>query len=119
MRHVWQKLWAPTILTKLVYTGAPLYPLYYWYTLAKLQYTLSVPYTRLTNNAISSTRDVEAEAVEAEARKIHASASTWQGRMEKEKKLVLLSFVEERIGAAYTLRNESEEESFREMLTST
>ena len=39
--------------------------------------------------------------------------------MEREKKLVLLSFVEEQIGGAYTLQNESEEESFREMLTST
>ena len=48
-----------------------------------------------------------------------STASTLEGRMEKEKKLVLLSFVEERIGGTYTLRNESEEESFREMLTST
>ena len=32
-------------------------------------------------------------------------------------KLVLLSFKEERIEGAYTLRNESEEELFREMLT--
>ena len=36
-----------------------------------------------------------------------------------EKKLILLSFGEEQIGAAYTLKSESEEESFREMLTST
>ena len=33
-------------------------------------------------------------------------------------KLDLLSFGEERIGGAKSLRNESEEESFREMLTS-
>ena len=33
--------------------------------------------------------------------------------------MVLLSFGEERIEGAYTLRNESEEESFREMLTPT
>ena len=39
--------------------------------------------------------------------------------MEEEKKLVLLSFGEERIEGAYTLRNDSEEESFREMLTCT
>ena len=39
--------------------------------------------------------------------------------MEGEKELVLLSFEKERIGGAYTLRNESEEKSFREMLTST
>ena len=38
--------------------------------------------------------------------------------MEGKKKLVLQSFREERIGGAKTLRNESEEESFREMLTS-
>ena len=38
---------------------------------------------------------------------------------QREKKLVLLSFGEERIGGAQTLRNESEEESFREMSTST
>ena len=37
--------------------------------------------------------------------------------MDEEKKLVLLSFGEERIGGAETLRNESEEKSFREMLT--
>ena len=70
-------------------------------------------------------RDVEAEAgsgsgpfsVEAEARKIHRFRL---GRKNKEKRnLVLLSFVEEQIEGAYTLRNESEEESFREMLTST
>ena len=40
-------------------------------------------------------------------------------RMEEEKELVLLSVGEERIGGAYTLRNESEEELFREMLTPT
>ena len=56
---------------------------------------------------------------EAEARKIHRFRFHMKGRMEREKKLVLLSFVEEQIGVAYTLRNESEEESFREMLTST
>ena len=39
--------------------------------------------------------------------------------MEGEKELILLSFGEERIGGVYTLRNESEEESFREILTST
>ena len=39
--------------------------------------------------------------------------------MEGEKKLVLLSFGEEEIEGAKTLRNESEEESLREMLTST
>ena len=33
--------------------------------------------------------------------------------------MVLLSFGEERIGGAYILRNESEEKSFREMLTPT
>ena len=38
--------------------------------------------------------------------------------MEEEKKLVLLSFGEELIRGAQTLRNESEEKSFREMLTS-
>ena len=39
--------------------------------------------------------------------------------MEGEKELVLLSVREKRIGEAQTLRNESEEESFREMLTPT
>ena len=42
-----------------------------------------------------------------------------EGRMEGEKILVLLSFGGERIGGALTLRNESEEESFSEMLTPT
>ena len=53
------------------------------------------------------TRDVEAEAVEAvlflwkrKREKSTASASTQEGRMEREKKLVLLSFVEEQIGGA-------------------
>ena len=76
-------------------------------------------------------RDVEAEAgsgsggsgpffVEAEARKSHCFRFHVGGKNgEREKKLVLLSFVEERIGGAQTLRNESEEKSFREMLTST
>ena len=36
--------------------------------------------------------------------------------MERKKKLVLLFFVEEQIGGAYTLRNESEKELFTEML---
>ena len=40
-------------------------------------------------------------------------------RMEGEKKLVLLSVGEKQIGEAYILRNESEEEPFREMLIST
>ena len=35
------------------------------------------------------------------------------------KGIVLLSIGEERKGGAYTLRNESEEKSFREMLTPT
>ena len=39
--------------------------------------------------------------------------------MEGEEKLVLLFFKEERIEGVHTLRNESKEESFREMLTST
>ena len=45
----------------------------------------------------------------------------WQkvGRMEREKESVLPSVGEERIGGAYTLRNDSEEELFREMLTPT
>ena len=64
----------------------------------------------------SDTFSVEAEA---EARKIHRFRFHI-GRKNKEKKnLVLPSFVEEQIGGAYTLRNESEEKSFREMLTST
>ena len=59
---------------------------------------------------------MEAEA-EAEARKFYRFHIREKngGR----KKLVLLSFVEERVRGAYTLRNDSEEESFREMLTST
>ena len=39
--------------------------------------------------------------------------------MEEEKESVLPSIGEERIGGAYTLKNKSEEEFFREMLTST
>ena len=39
--------------------------------------------------------------------------------MEGEKKLVLPSVEERRIGEAYTLRNESEEELFGEMLNPT
>ena len=39
--------------------------------------------------------------------------------MEGEGELVLLSVGEERLREAYTLRNESEEELFSEMLTST
>ena len=39
--------------------------------------------------------------------------------MEGEKDLVLPSVEEERIGGAYSLRNDSEEELFREMLTPT
>ena len=35
--------------------------------------------------------------------------------MQEEKKLVLVSFGEERIGRAQTVRNESEEESFRDV----
>ena len=63
--------------------------------------------------------EAEAEAVEAEARKIHRFRFHI-GRKNKEKKnLVILSFAEEQIGGAYTLKNESEEESFREMLAST
>ena len=41
------------------------------------------------------------------------------GRMEGEKELVLLSVGEERIGGAYTLRNDTEEELLREMLIPT
>ena len=41
------------------------------------------------------------------------------GRMEGEKESVLPSVGEERIGGAYTLRNDSEEELLREMLTPT
>ena len=40
-----------------------------------------------------------------------------EGRMEGEKESVLPCVEEERIGGAYTLRNESEEELFREMFT--
>ena len=40
-------------------------------------------------------------------------------REKSREKLVLLSFREERMKRAYTLRNESEEKSFREMLTPT
>ena len=39
--------------------------------------------------------------------------------MEEEKVSVLPSVGEERIGGAYTLRNDTEEELLREMLTST
>ena len=42
-----------------------------------------------------------------------------EGRMEGEKKSVLPSVGEERIGGAYTLRNDTEEELFREMLIPT
>ena len=56
-------------------------------------------------------------SAEAEARKIHRFHIG--GKNGERKKLVLLSFVEERIWGAYTLRNESEEKLFREMLTST
>ena len=42
-----------------------------------------------------------------------------EGRTEGEKASVLPSVGEERIGGAYTLRKESEEEWFREMLTPT
>ena len=42
-----------------------------------------------------------------------------EGRIQVEKEPVLLSVGEERIGRAQTLRNESEEELFREMLTPT
>ena len=42
-----------------------------------------------------------------------------EGRIEGEKESGLPSVGEERIGEAYTLRNESEEELLREMLTST
>ena len=42
-----------------------------------------------------------------------------EGRIEEEKESVLPSVGEERIGGAYTLRNESEEELLREMLTPT
>ena len=40
-----------------------------------------------------------------------------EGRIEGEKKSVLPSVMEERIGGVYTLRKESEEELLREMLT--
>ena len=42
-----------------------------------------------------------------------------EGRKEGEKESALPSVGEERIGGAYTLRNESEEELFSEMLTPT
>ena len=42
-----------------------------------------------------------------------------KGRMEGEKESVLLSVGEERIREAYALRNDSEEELLREMLTPT
>ena len=42
-----------------------------------------------------------------------------EGRMEREKESVLLSVGEKRIGGALTLRNESEEEMFSEMITPT
>ena len=64
----------------------------------------------------SGTFSVEAEA---EARKIHRFRFHIGGKNGERKKLVLLSFVEEQIGRAYTLRNESEEELYREMLIST
>ena len=41
------------------------------------------------------------------------------GKTEGEKEPVLPSIGEERIGGAYTLRNDTEEKLFREMLTST
>ena len=41
------------------------------------------------------------------------------GEEKGEKESVLLSVGEERVGGAYTLRNESNEELFRKMLTST
>ena len=71
-------------------------------------------------------RKLEAEAVEAvlflwkrKRENSTAFASTYEGRMEEERKLFVLSFREEQIGGAYTLRNESEEESFSEMWTPT
>ena len=42
-----------------------------------------------------------------------------EGRIEGEKESVLLSVGEERIGGGYTLRNDTEEVLFREMLTPT
>ena len=42
-----------------------------------------------------------------------------EGRIEGEKKAVLPSVGEERIGGAYTLRNDIKEELLREMLTPT
>ena len=57
--------------------------------------------------------------VEAEARKFHRFRFHIEGKNRGRKKLVLLSFGEERIEGAYKLRNESKEEAFREMLTPT
>ena len=42
-----------------------------------------------------------------------------EGRIEGEKESVLPSVGEERIGGAYTLRNDTKEDLFREMLTPT
>ena len=42
-----------------------------------------------------------------------------EGRMEEEKESVLPSLGEERIRGAYTLKNDTEEELFREMLIPT
>ena len=42
-----------------------------------------------------------------------------EGRIEEEKESVLPSIGEERIGREYTLRNDTEEELLREMLTPT
>ena len=42
-----------------------------------------------------------------------------EGRMEGEKESVLPSVGEERIGGAYTLRNDTKEKLLREMLTPT
>ena len=49
-------------------------------------------------------------SVEAEARKFHRFRFHIGGKNRGRKKMVLLSFGEERIEGAYTLRNESEEE---------
>ena len=73
----------------------------------------------MKNTTLSHIGPTQVQAPDQEAQKIHRFRFHIGGKNKEKKNLVLLSFVEEQIGGAYTLTNESEEKSFREMLTST
>ena len=74
----------------------------------------------MTHSNTSSLRDsevpLESQRGGWQLKSLRMKRFVEEGRMEGEKESVLPSVGEERIGGAYTLRKESEEELLREML---